>query len=268
MKLLCLVLMLCLSLNACDGKKLDGVYDSGAFSLEFKGGKVYQLDKMTSLEMEFDYKVDGNKLKLSTPSGNMVMTILDNGSIKGMGGIYFEEAKIKKLSGDFRNINIYLYAYQDMFKALPGDDGKVLSHLNKASLATTGGVLSNGIIDGQWNSTTLTDESVLFWQHIRLAGFAQGSVDVADKNYLPRNENNGRLGIQSSNGFNTISGMTGSYAVCSENILGHQVKIIDITMDDGDTGEGVLRAVIAGNPVAVATENIVETSPYTVCMSI
>ena len=152
---------------------------------------------------------------------------------------------------------------------MPGDDAGVVAHVGSlATLATTGGTVGNARIEGQWNSSTLTDETTLFWQHVRLAGFATGPTSTADANYLPRNSDNGRIGVQSMGaGFTTITGMTGLYVVCSENIAGRLVKQIDINMDDGNTATGSLRAIVSGTATPVVTTAIAEGDPYTVCMS-
>jgi len=70
-------------------------------------------------------------------------------------------------------------------------------------------------------------------------------------------------------GFVTITGMTGLYVVCSDNIRGQLVKQIDINMDDGDPSTGSLRAVVAGTSgvAGVTTANIVDGNAYTMCMT-
>src|SRR5438105_1358346 len=95
----------------------------------------------------------------------VVIGLLLGGILKGQELINI--ARVKNLAGDFRAIPSYLYAYEDKFRALPGDDANILAHLPTASAATTPGTLGNGIIEGAWNSTTTTDESFLFWQHVR-----------------------------------------------------------------------------------------------------
>nr|WP_294840729.1 prepilin-type N-terminal cleavage/methylation domain-containing protein [uncultured Methylotenera sp.] len=196
----------------------------------------------------------------------VIIGLLLGGVLKGQELI--NSAKAKSIAGDFKNAQIFIYGYQDKFKALPGDDASVVAHVGStATLATTGGTVGNARIEGAWNSSTLTDESALFWQHVRLAGFATGPTNTGDANYLPRNSDNGRIGVQSMSSFNTITGMTGLYVVCSENIAGRLVKQIDINMDDGNTATGSLMAIVSGTATPVATTAIAEGSPYTVCMS-
>ena len=41
-----------------------------------------------------------------------------------------------------------------------------------------------------------------------------------------------------------ITGMTGTYQVCSEGILGKFAKQLDVQMDDGNTATGSMRTVV------------------------
>jgi prepilin-type N-terminal cleavage/methylation domain-containing protein len=194
----------------------------------------------------------------------VIIGLLLGGVLKGQELI--NSAKAKSIASDFKNAQIFIYGYQDKFKALPGDDANVAAHVGGVR-ATTNGTAGNARIEGAWNLENGTSESALFWQHVRFAGLSTGPTDTADANYYPRNSDNGRIGVQSINGFATIEDMTGLYVVCSENIAGRLVKQIDINMDDGNTATGSLRAVIPPATVAEATVNIIDGNPYTVCMS-
>jgi prepilin-type N-terminal cleavage/methylation domain-containing protein len=206
----------------------------------------------------------------------VIIGLLLGGVLKGQELI--NSAKVKNFATDFRNIPLFIYGYQDKFKALPGDDAAVSAHVSTATPATCSGCLGNGAINGGYNSTTNTDESILFWQHVRLANLATGTTVVTDANYIPRNADGGRIGIQSAAN-PPIAGMTGSYIVCSDGILGKFAKQLDTTMDDGETSTGSVRAVltssvaapfIPGSSTAVAavtSASINEASPYTVCYS-
>ena len=131
--------------------------------------------------------------------------------------------------------------------------------------------LYNGVINGNWNSVTNTDESRLFWQHVRLANLAAGPTDPTDATYTPTNAVGGALGISSSTAAQLqISGMSGTYQVCSAGILGKFAKQLDIQMDDGNTATGSLRVVADGaalGTAAVATNAVDDATNYTVCMT-
>jgi prepilin-type N-terminal cleavage/methylation domain-containing protein len=205
----------------------------------------------------------------------VIIGLLLGGVLKGQELI--NNAKVKSYATDFRNIPVQLYGYQDKFKALPGDDALVVTHLPTATLATTpAGTVGNGVINGTWDTTTNTDESCLFWQHVRLANLGPGSTVVscaAGADYWPKNANGGQIGIQSNTAFVTMTGTTnGSYIICSKNILGQFVLQLDATLDDGNPATGSMRAIQQSLiPGAPSTTAIVQANPadsFTVCMSL
>ncbi|MGA7749026.1 MAG: prepilin-type N-terminal cleavage/methylation domain-containing protein [Gallionella sp.] len=204
----------------------------------------------------------------------VIIGLLLGGVLKGQELI--NSTKVKNLATDFRNIPVYINGYQDKYKALPGDDANVVLHLGAtAILATTPGTVGNGVIEGAWNSTTNTDESFLFWQHIRLAGFGPGSTTITDPSYLPTNTVGGRIGVTNSLANNPITLPTplqGTYVVCSDGIPGKFAKQLDTTLDDGNTQTGSLMVTAAGT-VAGGTSipttgaiAIIDDKPYLVCM--
>jgi prepilin-type N-terminal cleavage/methylation domain-containing protein len=197
----------------------------------------------------------------------VIIGLLLGGILKGQELI--NSAKVKNLANDFRVIPTYIYAYQDKFKALPGDDPAGQTHLPGGTAADNGN--GNGVIDGQWNSTTNTDESYTFWRHVRLANLAAGPTVLTDPEYVPKNAVSGVLGVSSTQTAQIyIAGMTGTYQVCSKGILGKFAKQLDIQMDDGKTETGSMRAVADGaaaGAAAVTTATIDEAAPYTVCMT-
>ena len=104
----------------------------------------------------------------------VIIGLLLGGVLKGQELI--NNARVKSFASDFRNVPVYIYAYQDRFRAIPGDDVLANTHAAGGTVATTPtGTLNNGQIDGAWNSTVNTDESCLFWQHIRLANLARAT---------------------------------------------------------------------------------------------
>ena len=196
----------------------------------------------------------------------VIIGLLLGGILKGQELI--NSAKVKNLANDFRVIPTYIYAYQDKFKTLPGDDPQAVAHLS-ASATQAGAGAGNGVMDGAWNSINPADESFLFWQHVRLANLAAGPTVVTDPDYLPKNAVGGVLGVSSmATGQPQITGMTGSYQICSKGILGRFVKQLDIQMDDGNTATGSMRAVPDGSGIPTAgqaTNAVNEADPYTVC---
>src|SRR5512143_2566510 len=104
----------------------------------------------------------------------VIIGLLLGGILKGQELI--NSARVKNLATDFRNIPMFIYGYQDKFKALPGDDLHADTHMTGAQNASTPGTLGNGVIEGNWYSTTPSDEPYLFWQHVRLAVFTPAAT--------------------------------------------------------------------------------------------
>jgi prepilin-type N-terminal cleavage/methylation domain-containing protein len=203
----------------------------------------------------------------------VIIGLLLGGVLKGQELI--NSAKVKNMAGDFRNVPLFIYGYQDKFKALPGDDSNAVAHLCGGVAGCTTGGNGDGQLDGNWNdgvtgtanSGKTSSETYLFWQHVRLAGLASGTTTTG-ANYLPVNADGGPIGIQSGVA-PPITGLRGSYILCSGGVLGKYAKQLDTTLDNGDTLTGaVMVADLAVGPAPIATANIVDASPYTVCMGL
>jgi prepilin-type N-terminal cleavage/methylation domain-containing protein len=207
----------------------------------------------------------------------VIIGLLLGGVLKGQELI--NSAKVKNMASDFKNTQVYIYGYQDRFKALPGDDRAASTHIPGATNAAAANI-GNGVINGQWDSQTTSDESFLFWQHVRLAGFAAGTTTFGDATqvaaYLPTNADGGRIGVQSVSTLTAVTpistanptGISGSFAVCSGGVLGKFAKQLDTTLDDGETSTGSMRAVVAGTPgIGVTSATVVDANPYIVCLA-
>jgi prepilin-type N-terminal cleavage/methylation domain-containing protein len=201
----------------------------------------------------------------------VIIGLLLGGVLKGQELI--NSAKVKNFASDFKNIQVYIYGYQDKYKALPGDDVSAVAHLGSTALQSSTGA-GNGVIGGAWNSgtngTAPTDESGIFWQHVRLAGFAPGPTTGTDSAYYPTNADGGRIGVQSVSGFSGPSGLSGAFVICSAGILGEFAKQLDTTLDDGQTSTGSVRAYASAGTAWVpttGTDAIADSTPYNVCMS-
>lgn len=195
----------------------------------------------------------------------LVVGLLLGGVMKGQALI--DSAKVKNLAQDLRTVPAMIHAYQDRFRALPGDDPAAVRHLcDGASTCTVVGN-GNGVINGDWDAG-IDAESARLWQHLRLAGLATGSTDPADAGFLPRNALGGRLGVQRGG---SVLGLPGSIVVCSENVPGKLVTQLDIALDDGDPAAGSLRAGTPGDTglVAISAANpLLEANAHTVCANL
>lgn len=207
----------------------------------------------------------------------VIIGLLLGGVLKGQELI--NGAKVKNFANDFRNIPVFIYGYQDKFRATPGDDSAATTRGYGATADGDG----SGAIDGNWDTVTATDESWLFWQHARLANLAAGptswaAASAADP-YVPKNADGGRIGIESGSaafigniaGPPAIQGLNGGHVICSTGILGKFARQLDTTMDDGNTQTGSLRVVATTHnrgSGALASAAVDDSTPYTVCLGV
>lgn len=211
----------------------------------------------------------------------VIITLLLGGVMKGQELI--NNAKVTNLIRDFDAVKQAIYGYQGSYKVLPGDDVNAAVHVAGTVAATPASSVGNGTIDGSWDSITATDETVVFWQHVRLAGLLTGQQNITVTSildpYFPVNVAGGRIGVQgnlgTANSPKPIAGIPGTYVICSANIPGKLAKRLDIMQDDGDTALGSMRVTAAAAgaaPVmsgqAVAAKPLADDTLYTVCLGV
>lgn len=212
----------------------------------------------------------------------VIIGLLLGGVLKGQELI--NSAKVKNMANDFRNVPVFIYGYQDKFRALPGDDPAAQGHLGatatQIALVSASGTAGNGRIDGLWTSAAVADESYVFWQHVRLANLASGPSATVDPSYRPTNADGGFIGIESVSQPTAtksyITGMSGTYLLCSMGILGKFAKQLDAAMDNGNGSTGQMRIVpntgytrggSAGLDNITTPADIDDSTQYTVCMA-
>jgi prepilin-type N-terminal cleavage/methylation domain-containing protein len=119
----------------------------------------------------------------------VIIGLLLGGILKGQEMI--TQAKIKNVIADITGVSAAMYGYQDRYRALPGDDRSAFGRWTTPALPPLVANNGNGTIEGAYNSATVTDESRLFWDHLRRAGFISGAG-----NEQPFNAVSGRTGVQ------------------------------------------------------------------------
>lgn len=190
----------------------------------------------------------------------VIIGLLLGGVLKGQELI--NSAKVKNLANDFKNTPALLYGYQDKFRAIPGDDRAVASHVGATATVATNGT-GNGLIEGAWNASGAV-ESSLFWEHVNLAGLSTGG------RVAPANALGGSLGVTGASPIN----LPGTFIVCADNIPGKLAMQLDTTVDDGNTATGSMRAitnaaaaglVYPASAVAASVMPADEATLYTVC---
>lgn len=160
----------------------------------------------------------------------VIIGLLLGGVLKGQELI--TQAKIKNIANDFNGVMAAVYAYQDRYRALPGDDKNAAT---RWSGTTSGG--GDGLVA---DSGTVTNETLLFWQHLRAAGLIAGGATDSSP---PINAANGKTIVY------TGALKLGGLSVCSDLLPGKIAGAIDSQMDDGDPSKGQVRAM-EGNTAA------------------
>ncbi|MDR2093787.1 MAG: prepilin-type N-terminal cleavage/methylation domain-containing protein [Azoarcus sp.] len=197
----------------------------------------------------------------------VIIGLLLGGVLKGQELI--DSAKAKNLAQDFRTVPMLVNAYQDKFRALPGDDSRAIAHVCPSTDATcTSNGDANGSIGGNWNdAATVASEAVYFWEHVRLANLVSGASSRSDPEFLPLNSMGGRIGIQSG-GAAAPLGVSGSYVMCSAGIPGKLIRQLDSILDDGDPASGAMRAGVATDGDPVASTALDNSTVYIACLGV
>ena len=188
----------------------------------------------------------------------VIIGLLLGGILKGQEMI--TQAKIKNVIADFSGISAAYHGYVDRYKKIPGDDpcagaGAALTTGNcgttTARWTGANGGDGNGRVAGLYNSTTATDESRLWWDHLRRAGFVSGTG-----NQQPFNALTGQIGVQTGDNANAaVLGTDGTGAgglsgliICSANLPDKIAIAADTQMDDGVPVSGSVRGQLQGTP--------------------
>src|SRR2546427_9390428 len=119
----------------------------------------------------------------------VIIGLLLGGILKGQEMI--TQARIKNAINDFNGVTVAVTSYQDRYRFLPGDDPGASARWTVQAPAKGDG---NGVIAGKYNAAVAgpgapaaTEESNLFWQHLRLAGFVPGVTAGAGSRSQPQN---------------------------------------------------------------------------------
>ena len=218
----------------------------------------------------------------------VIIGLLLGGILKGQEMI--TQAKIKNVIADFSGISAAYHGYVDRYHKIPGDDKCAGSGATAAICGTTTarwtGASSgdgNGIVQGSYKSTTATDESLLWWDHLRRAGFVSGTGISQPFNALA-----GLIGVQTGDAQSATSpgptmkdaatppnGFVG-IIICSTNLPDKIAIAADTQMDDGVPISGTVRGILqaGANPAidntTVASASYQETGSniYTICRSL
>src|SRR2546421_4605634 len=209
----------------------------------------------------------------------VIIGLLLGGILKGQEMI--TQAKIKNVIADFSGISAAYHGYVDRYKKIPGDDPCAGGVVTVGNCGTTTGRWTgatagngNGIVAGAYNSTTATDESRLWWDHLRRSGFVSGVGDQQPFNALT-----GMIGVQTGDNagaaaLGTHAAGTGGFSrlvIFSAKPPDKIAIAADTPIDDGLPTSGSVRGQLqaapnpAGAKQAAANYAATGTHIYAVC---
>lgn len=165
----------------------------------------------------------------------VIIGLLLGGVLKGKEII--TNAKVVNLESNFTGISSAIYSYQDRYRAWPGDD------IDASRFANVGGTKvgdNDGNISGQFDSTTDSDESRLFWLHLRNANLVTGDPTTYEQ---PPNPFNGIIGCSSEA---LTGGTINDIYIGFSNIPGDIAQILESRSDDGLPDKGGIQAIKKG----------------------
>src|SRR5262245_12425899 len=188
----------------------------------------------------------------------VIIGLLLGGILKGQEMI--TQAKIKNVIADFSGVSAAYHGYQDRYRAIPGDDPNAATRWAVAPAATSGN--GNGVVAGAYNSATATDESRLWWDHLRRAGFVSGNGTQQPFNALT-----GMIGVQTGDtaaGPTLTTGGNGfvGLIMCSANLPDKIAIAVDTQMDDGNSSLGTVRAIVQTGPNPAIGAGTAATGAY------
>ena len=173
----------------------------------------------------------------------VIVGLLIGGVLKGREMI--TNAKIKRIENDFAGVSAAIFAYQDRYGVLPGDDPAASTRFPGTWRASDNGN-GNGNISGGWNSTNNGNESRKIWKHLRGAGLIAGPVDNSAAAYQqPSNSFGGLVGIDLN-----LYNLSGHNIVFGE-IPGDIAQILEARGDDNSPSTGSIQSNASATTYAI-----------------
>jgi len=163
----------------------------------------------------------------------VIVGLLIGGVLKGQEMI--TNAKLKRIESDNAGIAAAMFSYQDRYTQLPGDDSDASSRFDIYSSSADNGD-GDGLIVGNWTPAAATDETALFWKHLRASGLIPGGGTDTQQ---PTNAYGGLIGIRDG-----ALGIAGHVTVFGQ-IEGPIAKIVEARLDDGNPQTGRVQGLVA-----------------------
>lgn len=171
----------------------------------------------------------------------VIIGLLLGGVLKGQELI--ESARVRNIISQLDSIKAACYAFQDKYRALPGDYPGALAHANLADIANPQ-VGGNG--DGVIRDTPQARESLLAWVHLAHANLISGNYQASGSlpdggAEWPRNPYNATLQLQYDAAYSRSGGIPRLNLKTGNQIPARVLAEIDRKTDDGRADQGNFR---------------------------
>jgi prepilin-type N-terminal cleavage/methylation domain-containing protein len=200
----------------------------------------------------------------------VIIGLLVGGVLQGQELI--ENSRVKQATKDMNGTAAAMFAYQDRYGSVPGDDGPTATIQGRGSSwnsANIGGDADGRLEANRNNTFNPNNESQTFWRQLKAAGFIAGDPTDTGVSSLPTNAWGGLVGVTSQ----TVNGGLGGNKVCLSQVPGSAAIAIDNEMDDGSGATGRVRATQGTSGQNTAPSNNAlggggvysEDNEYTLC---
>jgi prepilin-type N-terminal cleavage/methylation domain-containing protein len=194
----------------------------------------------------------------------VIIGLLLGGILKGQELI--NSAKVRNLVDMNSGVQAAYYGFIDRYRKIPGDlkaaDSCTLIGSNVPGCSgTTGSVGGDGsgkIEKNKWN------EAAAFWAHLQAAGFINGTFSgtatstTYDNKAAPANPFGGFLLFSNTSSYKSSVGSAGEKGNLALGKMPAKVAAeIDVKLDDGDAGKGIVRAPLdSGSDFSPITDGV------------
>lgn len=166
----------------------------------------------------------------------VIVGLLLGAVLKGQELIF--NTRVKSTFNMSRELTAAVSAYQDRYRAMPGDDGQVAARFPAAAVVPTNGN-SNGIIDWQTNPCAAgvqAGENCQSFYHLRLGGFISGTGSESPRSAFSSNVHMVAMSV-------FITGAPASPAMVLDPAgISHKImNAIDTSFDDANPATGSVR---------------------------
>lgn len=170
-----------------------------------------------------------------------------------------DQLALNQVIEDISNFNTALQEFEETYEGLPGDLWNAEERFGEANV---GNMIVDGLSDGNGNGdkeldTGSPDETLLFWQHLAVAGLIDGTYDGVTDGVGGRPAGSMKNSIYRATTINigTVATQGDLHIVLSklndEGLLStKQAFDFDTKYDDGDPETGIIRAEDGSNETA------------------